>query len=248
MAIVGQAVTTGEGPGPGTANYGLSSVNYGGGGTSSASLRGGSSVNYGGSSSFASSGVSGTTSSRGSVRGSYGGFHQNEAHKPYNFDYKSADEQGNTHYHREEADGSGAVRGSYGYTDVQGLYRVVDYIADANGFRASIRTNEPGTDGKESPADVQMSVDQPPAGIQDRYTTFSGTGGQRDFASRTVTGQNIKFEISPIPVRNSGVQVRPSPPPILPVIATVVRQTYKSQSYPASPGRNQSDEDDDEEE
>ncbi|GBN63006.1 hypothetical protein AVEN_218264-1, partial [Araneus ventricosus] len=102
-----------------------------------------------------------------------------EVPQPYNFDYQSADEQGNTHYHREEADASGTVRGSYGYTDIQGLYRVVDYIADVNGFRASIRTNEPGTDGKESPADVQMTVEQPPFGIQDRYTPFGLTGGSR---------------------------------------------------------------------
>ncbi|GBN15721.1 hypothetical protein AVEN_13523-1 [Araneus ventricosus] len=102
-----------------------------------------------------------------------------EVPQPYNFDYQSADEQGNTHYHREEADASGTVRGSYGYTDVQGLYRVVDYIADVNGFRASIRTNEPGTDGKESPADVQMTVEQPPFGIQDRYTPFGLTGGSK---------------------------------------------------------------------
>ena len=35
--------------------------------------------------------------------------------------------------------------GSYGYTDGHGIYRQVDYVADKNGFRASIKTNEPGT-------------------------------------------------------------------------------------------------------
>ncbi|GBN20255.1 hypothetical protein AVEN_5088-1 [Araneus ventricosus] len=186
MAIVGQATATGGRTGPATGNYRSSSINYGGGGTSSASFGGGSSVNYGESGRFTSSGFSGSTSSRGFVGGSYGGFSQNEAHPhPYNFDYQSDDEQGNTHYHREETDASGTVRGSYGYTDVQGLYRVVDYIADVNGFRASIRTNEPGTDDKESPADVQMTVDQPPAGIQDRYTAFSGTGGFRGSVGTT---------------------------------------------------------------
>ncbi|GBM91713.1 hypothetical protein AVEN_14917-1 [Araneus ventricosus] len=173
MAIFGQVSATGGGSGSTATNYGSSSVNYGAGGTSSATFGGGSSVNYGGGSSFTTRGFSRTATSRG-ISGGYG---QNEVSQPYNFDYKSADEQGNTHYHREEADASGTVRGSYGYTDVQGLYRVVDYIADVNGFRASIRTNEPGTDGKESPADVQMTVEEPPAGIQDKYTTFSGTGG-----------------------------------------------------------------------
>lgn len=35
--------------------------------------------------------------------------------------------------------------GSYGYTDAYGVYRKVDYVADENGFRATIRSNEPGT-------------------------------------------------------------------------------------------------------
>ncbi|XP_015920816.2 uncharacterized protein [Parasteatoda tepidariorum] len=108
--------------------------------------------------------------------GGYGGG-QNYPPKPYNFDYQARDEQGNMHYRNEQGDQSGAVRGSYGYTDAQGLYRVVDYVADAGGFRANIRTNEPGTDGKESPADVQLTAEQPPAGIQDRYTRGGGYGG-----------------------------------------------------------------------
>ncbi|GBN77268.1 hypothetical protein AVEN_130964-1 [Araneus ventricosus] len=175
MVIVGHVSATGGGSGSTATNYGSSSVNYGAGGTSSVTFGGGSSVNYGGGSSFTTSGFSRTATSR-EISGGYG---QNEVPQPYNFDYQSADEQGNTHYHREEADASGTVRGSYGYTDVQGLYRVVDYIADVNGFRASIRTNEPGTDGKESPADVQMTVEQPPFGIQDRYTPFGLTGGSK---------------------------------------------------------------------
>lgn len=37
------------------------------------------------------------------------------------------------------------ITGSYGYTDSYGIYRQVDYVADKNGFRATIKTNEPGT-------------------------------------------------------------------------------------------------------
>ncbi|KAF8767307.1 Cuticle protein 10.9 like protein [Argiope bruennichi] len=121
---------------------------------------------------------------------------QDEAPQPYNFDYQSSDEQGNSHYHRAEADASGTVRGSYGYTDIQGLYRVVDYIADANGFRASIRTNEPGTDGKESPADVQMIVEQPPFGIQDRYKPSVGRGSGAVSVEPVVHG-NFKSGLKP---------------------------------------------------
>lgn len=89
------------------------------------------------------------------------------------------------HYRQEQGDQSGAVRGTYGYTDNQGLYRVVEYVADANGFRANVRTNEPGT-GKEGPADVTWQAVEPPAGIQTQYSrggSGSYGGGYRPAAS-----------------------------------------------------------------
>lgn len=38
----------------------------------------------------------------------------------------------------------GEVRGSYGFRDASGVYRLVEYVADASGFHAKIHTNEPG--------------------------------------------------------------------------------------------------------
>ena len=35
--------------------------------------------------------------------------------------------------------------GTYGYTDSYGIYRQVEYVADKHGFRATVKTNEPGT-------------------------------------------------------------------------------------------------------
>lgn len=55
------------------------------------------------------------------------------------------------------------VKGSYGYKDAWGIYRHVDYIADKYGFRAHIKTNEPGTAPKD-PAAVKMSSHPVPAG------------------------------------------------------------------------------------
>ncbi|KAG8200065.1 hypothetical protein JTE90_001922 [Oedothorax gibbosus] len=55
----------------------------------------------------------------------------------------------------EESDGHGNVKGSYGYTDANGIYRQVDYVADEHGYRASVKTNEPGTES-QSPADVEL--------------------------------------------------------------------------------------------
>nr|XP_050043619.1 uncharacterized protein LOC126540830 [Dermacentor andersoni] len=65
--------------------------------------------------------------------------------QPYSFGYDTADEFGNRQFRSEQGDSSNAKTGSYGYTDVNGLYRRVNYIADANGFRATVDTNEPGT-------------------------------------------------------------------------------------------------------
>lgn len=41
----------------------------------------------------------------------------------------------------------------------------VDYTAGAEGFKAVISSNEPGL-GTENPADVQLNVQEPPAGLQ----------------------------------------------------------------------------------
>ena len=61
------------------------------------------------------------------------------------------------------------VTGSYGYLGPDGLYRHVEYVADINGFRAKIRTSEPGT-ANDNPSNVQIEsnpilVVSPPAPI-----------------------------------------------------------------------------------
>jgi len=89
----------------------------------------------------------------------------NEQPSPYQFNYSSDDGESKQE-RQEQGDETGAVKGSYSYTDANGLYRTVTYIADANGFRVlSIQSNEPGM-GTDSPADVEkMDIQEPPAGI-----------------------------------------------------------------------------------
>ncbi|XP_049519049.1 adult-specific rigid cuticular protein 15.7-like [Dermacentor silvarum] len=65
--------------------------------------------------------------------------------QPYSFGYDTTDEFGTQLFHKEQGDASNAKTGSYGYRDANGLFRTVKYVADANGFRATIDTNEPGT-------------------------------------------------------------------------------------------------------
>ncbi|GFT90632.1 cuticle protein 16.8 [Nephila pilipes] len=75
--------------------------------------------------------------------------------QPYQFGYDSNDEYGNTAYRKEAGDSNGRVQGSYGYKDAQGIERIVEYVADENGYRAQVKTNEPGTESK-SPADIEL--------------------------------------------------------------------------------------------
>ncbi|KAL1421420.1 hypothetical protein MTO96_004113 [Rhipicephalus appendiculatus] len=77
--------------------------------------------------------------------------------QPYHFSYDAVNPvEGGHHYHEETSDETNSRTGSYGYTDAFGVYRRVDYVADAGGFRASVSTNEPGT-APSAPADAFYS-------------------------------------------------------------------------------------------
>ncbi|KAH7962905.1 hypothetical protein HPB52_018614 [Rhipicephalus sanguineus] len=65
--------------------------------------------------------------------------------QPYSFGYDNVDEYGNRQFRSEQGGSNNVKTGTYGYQDVNGLYRRVNYVADANGFRATVDTNEPGT-------------------------------------------------------------------------------------------------------
>ncbi|GFX94911.1 uncharacterized protein TNCV_2379841 [Trichonephila clavipes] len=80
------------------------------------------------------------------------------APQPYKFGYSVKDKHGEQH--REEAGDEHAVRGSYGFSDARGIHRQVNYVADHAGFRAQVKTNEPGT-ANQNPAAVQLISDAP---------------------------------------------------------------------------------------
>ncbi|XP_067137286.1 cuticle protein 10.9-like [Centruroides vittatus] len=77
------------------------------------------------------------------------------APKPYDFGYDVQDSYGNQQFRKETSDGKGRVVGSYGYTDAYGIYRIVEYVADEFGYRAKVKTNEPGT-ANQNPAHVTV--------------------------------------------------------------------------------------------
>ena len=75
-------------------------------------------------------------------------------HQPYAFGYSVKDHHGEQH--REESGiGGHAVKGSYGFKDDRGVDRQVHYVADHAGFRAEVKTNEPGTTNQD-PAAVKI--------------------------------------------------------------------------------------------
>lgn len=86
------------------------------------------------------------------------------APKPYQFGYELEDGYGMSQYRSEASDGTGVVRGSYGYMDPAGVYRKVEYTADAKGYRAVVRSNEPGT-ANQNVADALFIVEPPPADV-----------------------------------------------------------------------------------
>jgi len=99
--------------------------------------------------------------------------------EPFSYNYDVKDEFGNNQYRRESGDTNGVVRGSYGYTDANGLYRIVDYIADQDGFRANIRSNEPGlVDAPANPADITLAAEQPPLKVREAIRAIPPYGGK----------------------------------------------------------------------
>ncbi|KAH7966637.1 hypothetical protein HPB49_018159 [Dermacentor silvarum] len=85
--------------------------------------------------------------------------------QPYSFSYDTTDEYGTRLTRAESSDVNNNKVGSYSYTDAQGITRVVKYTADAEGFHATVETNEPGTKSS-NPADAlytSSSVEVAPA-------------------------------------------------------------------------------------
>ncbi|KAK8758831.1 hypothetical protein V5799_003538 [Amblyomma americanum] len=73
--------------------------------------------------------------------------------QPYSFSYDSTDEFGTRLTREETGDANNFKVGSYSYTDAAGITRTVKYTADAEGFHATVETNEPGTK-TSNPADA----------------------------------------------------------------------------------------------
>ncbi|KAL3207893.1 hypothetical protein MRX96_039434 [Rhipicephalus microplus] len=116
--------------------------------------------------------------------------------QPYSFGYDNVDEFGNRQFHSEQADSNNAKTGSYGYRNVNGLYRRVNYVADAYGFRATVDTNEPGTaPGASADAVFNAAPVVPPFTSRNPYSFGYDTVdefGNRQFRSEQGDANNVK--------------------------------------------------------
>ncbi|GIY73106.1 uncharacterized protein CEXT_228271 [Caerostris extrusa] len=115
------------------------------------------------------------------------------AAKPYQYEYEAPGEHG-MHYKKEESDGHGNVKGSYGYFDDHGTFREVHYVADHNGFRAEIRTNEPGTKDQEHPHAQVFSF------VEDEDSESSN---HEELQKRSSHGDSDSKSTTPIPTVSS---------------------------------------------
>ncbi|XP_015914677.2 cuticle protein 14-like [Parasteatoda tepidariorum] len=96
--------------------------------------------------------------------------HGHHAAIPYKFGYSIKDKHGEQH-REESGTGGHHVTGSYGFTDDRGIHREVHYVADHGGFRAQVKTNEPGT-ANQNPAAVHIHSSAPAHGH-----LYGGYGG-----------------------------------------------------------------------
>ncbi|KAK8768907.1 hypothetical protein V5799_014629 [Amblyomma americanum] len=62
----------------------------------------------------------------------------------YQFRYEVKDPEGNSHFHEESSDASGARRGSFGIVHKDGQFVNTEYTADDNGYKPVIQSNVPG--------------------------------------------------------------------------------------------------------
>ncbi|XP_022248008.1 cuticle protein 16.8-like [Limulus polyphemus] len=126
--------------------------------------------------------------------------YEQEPPKPFSFGYQSQDDDGNTQQREEAGDENGNVRGNYGYTDAYGLFRKVNYVADVDGFRAKIESNEPGITS-DDPAFVQIDSQEPPAHIQEAYSAPNKPKAFTESADRSYSQPHRYVAPRPVPAR-----------------------------------------------
>ncbi|KAH9371604.1 hypothetical protein HPB48_017846 [Haemaphysalis longicornis] len=84
--------------------------------------------------------------------------------QPYSFGYDNVDEFGTKTYHKEQGDASNSKTGSFGYMDASGLFRRVNYVADAADPRQDRPPTNPEPCPERAPTPVFNSNPRPRGG------------------------------------------------------------------------------------
>jgi len=121
------------------------------------------------------------------------------AAEPYSFAYISPNEDGTSSSREETSDANRRVVGSYTIQGADGQSRRVEYVADENGFRANVITNEIGTESQNS-ADVQFQSSAPTAAELSHQWTAANLGKIQGpvvngLGLRGIVGQGIRSQI-----------------------------------------------------
>ncbi|KAG8188471.1 hypothetical protein JTE90_008036 [Oedothorax gibbosus] len=87
-------------------------------------------------------------------------YNTNDNQGNYDYGYNEGHNQGGT-FRRERGDAFGRKVGTYGYTNNEGLIRIVNYVADENGFRAELKSTEPGVAEQEPASVIVFKEDTP---------------------------------------------------------------------------------------
>lgn len=91
------------------------------------------------------------------------------APEPYDFSYTAENDDGSSSTHEAQQTAEGVVTGFYILRGANGEERRVDYVADKDGYRATITTNEIGTETHQSGDAVYMSSAPTPAELAARW-------------------------------------------------------------------------------
>ncbi|GBN13243.1 hypothetical protein AVEN_101714-1 [Araneus ventricosus] len=116
---------------------------------------------------------------------------------PYSFNYNSETEDGGRSSHQESSDGSGRVSGSYTVNNLEGHSRVVEYIADENGFRAVVKSNEPGTTNL-NPADVTVESSASDASSGPVFNSVISPVAPKPVAATVERKPGVRYVLVPV--------------------------------------------------
>ncbi|KAL1421401.1 hypothetical protein MTO96_004094 [Rhipicephalus appendiculatus] len=136
--------------------------------------------------------------------------------QPYTFSYDITNDFGTRLSQTESGDENNVKTGTYSYSEATGIFRNVNYIADKDGFRVTIDTNEPGTKSS-APADVVINsqaadVAPPATPITSRPAAFVAAPAPRPRVVAQTFTQPARY-VAPVTIaRSAPIRLaRPAP-------------------------------------